>query len=150
MVKKVTSTKRDLEKAKQSKREEKQKKKEERLNNGSRSFEEMLAYVDENGVLHSTPQEKPREEIDASEIAVSVSKQEAMEAPLPLSGRIDHFNESRGYGFVKDAENGEKYFFHISSAPEDIAEGDMVTFEIERGTRGMNAVRISIINKVNK
>ena len=51
---------------------------------------------------------------------------------------------------MKDAENGEKYFFHISSAPEDIAEGDMVTFEIERGTRGMNAVRISIINKVNK
>ena len=101
MVKKVTSTKRDREKAKQSKREEKQKKKEERLNNGSRSFEEMLAYVDENGVLHSTPQEKPREEIDASEIAVSVSKQEAMEAPLPLSGRIDHFNESRGLGCLR-------------------------------------------------
>lgn len=150
MVKKETSTKRDREKVKQTKREEKQKRKEERLNNGSRSFEEMLAYVDENGVLHSTPQEKPRTEIDASEIAVSVSKQEEMEDPLPFNGRIEHFNKSKGYGFVKDAENGEKYFFHISSAPDDIAEGDIVTFEIERGTRGMNAVRISIINKVNK
>ena len=55
-VKRVTSSKRDREKAKQSKREEKQKRKEERLSSGSRSFEEMLAYVDENGILHSTPE----------------------------------------------------------------------------------------------
>ena len=54
---------------------------------------------------------------------------------------------SRGYGFIKDLGSGEKYFFHITSAPEGITEGDNVTFEIERGTRGMNAVRISIINK---
>ena len=68
-VKRVTSSKRDREKAKQSKREEKQKRKEERLSSGSRSFEEMLAYVDENGILHSTPEGvKPKEEIDASEI----------------------------------------------------------------------------------
>ena len=66
-VKRVTSSKRDREKAKQSKREEKQKRKEERLSSGSRSFEEMLAYVDENGILHSTPEGvKPKEEIDAS------------------------------------------------------------------------------------
>lgn len=147
MIKKITSTKRDREKTKQTKREEKQKRKEERLNNGSRSFEEMLAYVDENGVLHSTPQDGPKEEIDASEIAVSVSKQEPQEDPLPLTGRIEHFNTSKGYGFVKDAGSSEKYFFHITSAPANIAEGDKVTFEIERGTRGMNAVRISIINK---
>lgn len=147
MVKKVTSTKRDREKVKQSKREEKQKKKEERLNSGSRSFEEMLAYVDENGVLHSTPQDGPKEDIDASAIAVSVSKQEAPAEVLPLSGRIEHFNTSKGYGFVKDTGSCEKYFFHITSAPSNIAEGDKVTFELERGTRGMNAVRISIINK---
>ena len=50
--------------------------------------------------------------------------------------------------FVKDADNGEKYFFHISSAPATIAEGDRVTFEIERGMRGMNAVRISIVTEL--
>ena len=64
----------------------------------------------------------------------------------PLRGRIEHFNESKGYGFVKDLGSSEKYFFHISAAPQIIKEGDIVTFEIERGTRGMNAVRISIIN----
>ena len=73
-------------------------------------------------------------------------KHEAEEI-LPLNGRIEHFNVSRGYGFIKDLGSGEKYFFHITSAPEGITEGDNVTFEIERGTRGMNAVRISIINK---
>lgn len=146
MAKKMTSTKREREKVKQTKREEKQKRKEERLSGGgSRSFEDMLAYVDENGVLHSTPQDGPKVEIDASEIAVSVSKQEEPEEPLPLTGRIEHFNTSKGYGFVKDAGSSEKYFFHITSAPANIAEGDKVTFEIERGARGMNAVRISII-----
>ena len=69
------------------------------------------------------------------------------EEVLPLNGRIEHFNVSRGYGFIKDLGSGEKYFFHVTSAPEGITEGDNVTFEIERGTRGMNAVRISIINK---
>lgn len=147
-VKRVTSSKRDREKAKQSKREEKQKKKEERLSSGSRSFEEMLAYVDENGNLHSTPQDmNPKEEIDASAIETSVPKKTEEEEALPLTGRIEHFNTSRGYGFIKDAGSSEKYFFHITSAPDGIAEGDNVTFEIERGTRGMNAVRISIINK---
>lgn len=147
MVKKVTSTKKEREKVKQTKREEKLKKKEERLSSGSRSFEEMLAYVDENGVLHSTPQERSKIEVDASEIAVSVSKQEEIEKDPILNGRIEHFNTSKGYGFVKDLGSSEKYFFHITSAPANIAEGDKVTFEIERGTRGMNAVRISIINK---
>ena len=124
-VKRVTSSKRDREKAKQSKREEKQKRKEERLSSGSRSFEE----------------------IDASEIEISIPKKGEAEEVLPLNGRIEHFNVSRGYGFIKDLGSGEKYFFHVTSAPEGITEGDNVTFEIERGTRGMNAVRISIINK---
>ena len=85
-------------------------------------------------------------EVDASHIEVSVPKQEDVEV-APLMGRIEYFNAAKGYGFVKDADNGEKYFFHISSAPATIAEGDRVTFEIERGMRGMNAVRISIVTE---
>ena len=52
---------------------EKQKRKEERLSSGSRSFEEMLAYVDENGILHSTPEGvKPKEEIDVDYLCYSL------------------------------------------------------------------------------
>ena len=129
MVKKITISKRDREKLKEQKRKEKQQRKEERQSNGPSSFEDMIAYVDQFGVLHSVPQERLEEEV------------------APLMGRIEYFNAAKGYGFVKDADNGEKYFFHISSAPATIAEGDRVTFEIERGMRGMNAVRISIVTE---
>ncbi len=106
----------------------------------------MIAYVDQFGVLHSVPQERIEEEVDASHIEVSVPKQENVEV-APHMGRIEYFNVAKGYGFVKDTDNGEKYFFHISSAPVTIAEGDRVTFEIERGMRGMNAVRISVVTE---
>lgn len=146
MVKKITTTKRDREKLKEQKRQEKQQRKEERQSNGRSSFEDMIAYVDQFGVLHSEPQERIEEEVDASCIEVSVPKLEEVEV-APLMGRIEFFNASKGYGFVKEADHGEKYFFHISSAPATIAEGDNVTFELERGMRGMNAVRLSIVTK---
>ena len=152
MAKRITSGKREREKLKQTKRQDKQKKKEERLHllKGLEKilFEDMLAYVDENGVLHTTPQDvKPKEEIDASQIEISVPRQSEIEEEEPMSGRVEYFTASKGYGFIKDAAGSEKYFFHITNAPAGIAEGDRVTFELERGTRGMNAVRIVISNK---
>lgn len=146
MAKRITTGKKDREKLKQQKRVEKQKRKEERQSSGTRSFEEMLAYTDENGILHSTPQEKSKDSIDISEVVISTPKQEEITNNIH-NGRVEHFNVSKGYGFIKDSDNNEQYFFHISSAPTNIAEGDKVTFEIEHGTRGVNAVHISIINK---
>ena len=95
MAKRITSGKREREKLKQTKRQDKQKKKEERLSGGSRSFEDMLAYVDENGVLHTTPQDvKPKEEIDASQIEISVPRQSEIEEEEPMSGRVEYFTAS--------------------------------------------------------
>lgn len=60
-----------------------------------------------------------------------------------LKGRVDYFNESKGYGFIKDLGSDEKYFFHVSNNTlTDISETDIVTFELERGLRGMNAINI--------
>lgn len=144
MARPTTSfNKRENEKKKASKRLEKQKRKDERkAEGGSGSFEDMIAYVDENGVIRDTPPDAPNEEINADEIEISVPKKEDVEDDGPLRGRVEHFNSQKGYGFIKDLESSEKYFFHISSAPEDISEGRTVYFEIERGNRGMNAVRI--------
>ena len=148
MAKRITSGKREREKIEQTKRLDKQRKREERQNSGSRNFEDMLAYVDENGVLHTTPPDvKPREEIDASQIEISIPRRSEPDEIIPFQGRVEYFDAAKGYGFIKDSDNGEKYFFHITNAPAEIAEGNRVTFEIERGTRGMNAVRISIVNK---
>ncbi len=148
MAKKITTGKREREKIKQNKRQEKQKRKEQRQGSGTSSFEEMLAYVDENGLLHTTPQDmKPKKEIDVSTIEVSVPKQSETDEPSFLSGCVVRFNDAKGYGFIKEDDSNEQYFFHISNAPAEIAEGDIVTFEIERGERGLNAVQIAITNK---
>jgi|WetSurMetagenome_2_1015567.scaffolds.fasta_scaffold118874_2 cold shock CspA family protein len=146
MVKTVSYNKRELEKKKQSKQLEKQKRKEERkANSASGSFEDMIAYVDENGVISSTPPDpdKKKQEVDIEDIAVSTPKKEETEE-TELRGRVEFFNSEKGYGFIKDLGSMEKYFFHISSAPDNITEGNMVTFELERGKKGMNAVRVTL------
>ena len=72
-----------------------------------------------NGILHSTPEGvKPKEEIDASEIEISIPKKGEAEEVLPLNGRIEHFNVSRGYGFIKDLGSGEKYFSTLLPLPK--------------------------------
>ena len=94
MVKKITTSKRDREKLKEQKRKEKQQRKEERQSSGPSSFEDMIAYVDQFGVLHSVPQERIEEEVDASHIEVSVPKQENVEV-APHMGRIEYFNAAK-------------------------------------------------------
>ena len=149
MAKSVTYNKRENEKKKQARRAEKQKKKEDRkLLGKANSFDDMIAYVDENGVLHTTaPEVGEREEIDASQIEVSVPRRSEPEEIVPFEGRVEYFDAAKGYGFIRNSDNGEKYFFHITQAPAAIAEGNRVTFELERGTRGMNAVRVAISDK---
>ncbi|MDL2243761.1 cold shock domain-containing protein [Bacteroidales bacterium OttesenSCG-928-J19] len=143
----ISFNKKEQEKKKQQKRKEKQQKKEERKASGSSSLDDMIAYVDENGMISSTPpDETNKQKIDAADIAISIPKKEEMEEP-ELRGRIEFFNEDKGYGFIKNAANMDKYFFHISSAPASVREGDQVTFELERGKKGMNAVNIAFIEK---
>lgn len=146
MAKSVSYNKREIEKKKQEKRLEKQKRKEERkANAGSGSFDDMIAYVDENGVIRDTPPDPIRKkEIDIENIEVSTPKKEEVEE-VELRGVVDFFNPDKGFGFIKNTSNSDKFFFHISSAPAHIEEGDKVTYELERGKKGMNAVNIVII-----
>lgn len=136
--------KRENEKKKQAKRLEKQKRKEERQAGGTASLDDMIAWVDENGnIVDTPPDERNREEVRLEDVAIATPKKEDVEVE-PLRGRVEYFNESKGYGFIKDLGSAEKYFFHISEAPAGIIEGKIVTFETERGTRGMSAVRIAL------
>lgn len=146
MAKSVSYNKREVEKKKQEKRLEKQKRREERkANAGSGSLDDMIAYVDENGVITDTPPDPiQKQEIDIDDIAVSTPKKENMEEPEPNKGRVEYFDRNKGYGFIKSASSVDKYFFHISSAPASIGEDDKVTFDLERGKKGMNAVNIVI------
>ena len=140
--------KRENEKKKQAKRFEKQKRREERQAGGSSSLDDMIAYVDENGNITDTPpQLRPKVEIQLEDIVIATPKKEDIAAE-PLKGRVEYFNTEKGYGFIKDLASTEKYFFHISYLfnlflPEGIGEGRIVLFELMRGTRGMNAVKIA-------
>ena len=58
------------------------------------------------------------------------------------SGTIKFFNEAKGFGFVVDANSGEEIFVHVSGLIDKVKEGDSVTFNTERGKKGMNAVNV--------
>ena len=150
----ISFNKRELEKKKEQKRQEKLKRKEERkASGGNTSFEDMIAYVDENGVITDTPPDQAnKQKVEIENIAISTPKKEDVEEP-ELIGRVEFFNSDKGYGFIKHTGSTDKYFFHVSNAPASIAEGNMVTFELERGQKGMNAVNIAFADKdepVNK
>ena len=147
MAKSNSFNKREIEKSKQQRRKEKQQRKEERKNNPTSTFEDMIAYVDENGVITSTPPDPTNKlEVEIEDIIISTPKKEELEDPI-LQGRVEFFNSDKGFGFIKHIGSVEKYFFHVSNAPSSIAEGNMVTFELERGQKGMNAVKIALANK---
>ena len=63
-----------------------------------------------------------------------------------MEGTVKWFNDSKGFGFIIDTENQEKYFVHVSGILEgELNENDKVAYELERGQKGMNAVRGSKI-----
>ena len=116
MAKSISADKRENEKKRLARRAEKQKKKEEKkLSNKANSFEDMIAYVDENGMITSTPptEDIKKEEINPDEIIIATPKKEE-EEPAILRGRVEFFNEARGFGFIKDLNGVEKYFFHVN------------------------------------
>jgi len=60
------------------------------------------------------------------------------------SGTVKFFNESKGFGFIK-TESGEEIFVHASALKQELCEGDEVTFDIEQGKKGANAVNVKLV-----
>lgn|SRR5574344_1106261 len=140
----ISNNKKEIEKQKQKKRQDKQRRKEERKANGGNSMDDMIAYVDENGMITDTPPDLTvKKDVDIENIEISTPKK--VEEDPTLTGSVEYFNQDKGFGFIKDKNSANKYFFHISNAPDNIKTGDNVSFELERGHRDMNAVKISII-----
>ena len=124
-----TFNKKEQEKLRAKKKKEKQEKKEARKANPKLSGEDIYVYVDENGHLTNTPPDPSKKIIvDVDSIEINTSRRtEADEAPVDRRGTIDFFNESKGFGFIKEIETGEKYFVHISGLLDDVKEGNLVS-----------------------
>ncbi|RZK19623.1 MAG: cold shock domain-containing protein [Hymenobacter sp.] len=149
MAKAQTSfNKKENEKKRLQKRNEKDEKRKERQANAvsGQSLDEMLAYVDENGNITSTPPDPTRKkkEISLESIQIGVPKQEDREPEDTLrTGTVSFFNDSKGYGFIKDAVSQESIFVHANNLGGlTITEGNKVTFEVEPGMKGPTAVRV--------
>ncbi|MDX9751132.1 MAG: cold shock domain-containing protein [Flavobacteriales bacterium] len=137
-------SKREKEKKRLQKREEKQQRKEERKAGGGGGLDSMIAYVDENGMIVDTPPDPAkREEVNAEDIELGVPKREEV-VPERRTGKIDFFDTSRGFGFIKETGGPQdRFFVHVSELDAPVQDGDAVTFDVERGPRGMNAVRVT-------
>lgn len=143
-----TWNKKEREKKKQQNKKEKAERRQERKENAKgKSFEDMIAYIDENGNFSSTPPD-PRKKVKVKieDIEIGVPKQvEVDPADLIRTGTVTFFNEAKGYGFIKDLQTQEGVFVHIKSLTEEIKEGNKVSFEIEMGPRGASAMNVKLM-----
>ena len=139
----VAFNKKEKEKKRLKKRKEKLQRREDRKSNTeSGGLDNMIAYVDENGNITDTPPDPTKKKkVKAENIEIRIPRQEKKIITERI-GRIEFFNDSKGYGFIKELDTQEKYFVHVNGLIDEVQEGDRVVFELERGLKGMNAVRV--------
>jgi cold shock CspA family protein len=141
-----TFNKKEKEKQKARKKRDKAEKMEDRKANATKgkSLEDMMAYVDENGnLVDSPPDPKKKKEINTEDIQIGVSRQaDTDDASSVRKGTITNFNDSKGYGFIRTEGNGESIFVHISGLVDQVREGDKVTFDVEKGPKGLSATNV--------
>lgn len=141
---KETFNKKDKENKRLKHRREKQEKMEERKANNKKgkTLEDMMAYLDENGNLSSTPPDPKKKKIFKQEdIQLGVPKHEEMSSIR--TGVVAFFNDEKGFGFINDQQTNERIFVHINNLSERIKEADKVSFEVENGPRGLSAVNVT-------
>jgi len=142
---KATFNKKEKEKQKQKKRKEKAEKREERklTSNKGKNFDEMFAFVDEYGVISSTPPDlTKKKQIKKEDIQISIPKHEKRSEDERRRGVVSFYNNDKGFGFIKDDISKERIFVHASELKEEVKENDIVTFKAEYSHRGMTAVDV--------
>ena len=123
-----TFSKKEKEKLKLKRRKEKEEKKAERKANAVKGgdLEDMMAYVDENGNLTTTPPDPKKKRVNnVEDMVIGVQRQVAEAVEIQRKGIVSFFNESKGYGFIKDLKNQESVFVHINGLVEKIKEGGL-------------------------
>ena len=141
-----TFSKKEKEKKRLKQRQEKAEKMEDRKSNAKKgkSLDEMMAYIDENGNISSTPPDPRKKKVFKQEdMQIGVPKHEASEEEAVRTGVVSFFNDAKGFGFIKDLKSQESIFVHINQMKEQIKETDKVTFEVEMGPKGLSAINVT-------
>ncbi len=145
-----TFNKKEVRNKKEKKRKEKEKKRLARKDNEkSGSLDDMIAYVDENGMISETPPDPSKKRnIKLEDIRIGVPTRDSEQDDDPIrKGIVSFFNDSKGFGFIKDNETKQGVFVHANNLLEDIKEGNVVSFEVEMGHKGPTAVNVKIFKE---
>ena len=141
-----TFGKKEREKKKAKKRKEKEEARLARKEEGKSSFDDMIAYVDENGMITDTPPDPTaKKKVKAEDIVLGIPQKDESDFDPVRKGTVSFFNHDKGYGFIKDSDSQESVFVHINNVTEDITEGNKVSFEVEKGLKGPSAVKVKVI-----
>jgi CspA family cold shock protein len=63
---------------------------------------------------------------------------------MKKKGMVKFFNEDKGFGFIKEEGTETDIFVHVSGLKDQIRQNDQVTFDIEEGKKGLNAVNVQV------
>ncbi|PKP08935.1 MAG: DNA-binding protein [Bacteroidetes bacterium HGW-Bacteroidetes-4] len=142
-----TFNKKEVRNKKEKKRKEKEKKRLAKKDEDKKTgLDDMIAYVDENGLLTSTPPDPSKKtEIKAEDIKINTTRSDDVEMDPIRKGVVTFFNESKGFGFIRDSETKEDVFVHVNNVLEAIKENNLVSFEVEMGPKGPTAVQVKLI-----
>ena len=141
-----TFNKKEVRNKKEKKRKDKEKKKLARKEGEKKSsLDDMMAYVDENGRITSAPPDPTKKkEVKLEDIEIGIPSRENEVYDPIRKGTVAFFNDSKGYGFIKDSETKESVFVHVNNLIDEIKEGNLVSFEVEMGQKGPTAVKVKL------
>jgi cold shock CspA family protein len=145
-----TFGKKEVRTKKEKKRKEKEQKRAKRKSEGKKSsFDDMIAYVDEFGKITSTPPDPDRKTaVDVESIELNITKNNSENAPdFVRKGVVTFFNDSKGYGFIRDMESRQSVFVHANNLLEPIKENNVVSFEIGKGPKGLTALKVKLFKE---
>ncbi len=145
-----TFSKKEVRNKKEKKRKEKEAKRAKKKMEGKKSsFDDMIAYVDEFGMISATPPDPDKKTvIEAEDIELKITKNNPENAPgFVRKGVVTFFNESKGYGFIRDLESHQSIFVHMNSLLEPIKENNVVVFEIGKGIKGPAAMNVKLFKE---
>lgn len=141
--------KKEVRNKKEKKRKEKEKKRLARKESEKKSgLGDMMAYVDENGIITDTPPDPSKKKtVKLEDIEIGIPKRETQKLDPIRKGRVSFFNDQKGFGFILDSETQESVFVHVNNILEEIKEGNVVRFEVEMGQKGPIAVKVELIKE---
>jgi len=60
-------------------------------------------------------------------------------------GTVKFFNDSKGFGFITPDDGGKDVFVHANGLVDEIKDGDKVSYDVEEGRKGLNAVDVKVV-----